>query len=141
MGNFRWKKANEKNFRSNLLRKIFLLKFSLVCGVSVWLYNGAAAYRHAKPELCYALEGTGTHPLITACDPGALAKTVERIISFPDDIQLYGSSDPLGYPLCRHDNGGMRIGPRDMRQDRAIDHPQAGEAKHPPGLIHHRHRV
>jgi hypothetical protein len=78
---------------------------------------------------------------LTDRDPDALAKTVERVISFPDDIQLYGSSDPLSHSLCSHDNGGMRIGPRHVREDRAIDHPQAGEALHAPVLIHYRHRV
>jgi hypothetical protein len=39
----------------------------------------------------------------------------ERVIREADDLQLYGSSDPLSNPLCSHDNSGMRIGPRNLR--------------------------
>ena len=43
--------------------------------------------RHAEPELRYALEDAGTRLLITDRDPGALAQTVERVISLPDDYE------------------------------------------------------
>ncbi len=43
--------------------------------------------RHAEPELRYALEDSGTRVLITDRDPGALADTVERVISVPDEYE------------------------------------------------------
>src|SRR5262244_3774969 len=50
--------------------------------------------RHAEPELRYALEDSGTRVLITDRDPGALAKTVERVISLPDDYETLLAAAP-----------------------------------------------
>jgi len=43
--------------------------------------------RHAEPELRYALEDAGTRLLITDRDPGPLARTVEQVLSLPDDYE------------------------------------------------------
>ncbi len=43
--------------------------------------------RHAEPELRYALADAGTRVLITDRDPGALADTVERVITIPDEYE------------------------------------------------------
>src|SRR5262245_54252137 len=50
--------------------------------------------RHAEPELRYALEDAGARVLITDRDPGALAKTVERVISLPDDYERLLAAAP-----------------------------------------------
>jgi long-chain acyl-CoA synthetase len=50
--------------------------------------------RHAEPELRYALENAGARLLLTDRDPGALAKTVERVISLPDDYERLLASSP-----------------------------------------------
>ena len=50
--------------------------------------------RHAEPELRYALEDAGVRVLITDRDPGALAKTVERVISLPDDYERLLAAAP-----------------------------------------------
>jgi long-chain acyl-CoA synthetase len=50
--------------------------------------------RHAEPELRYALEDSGTRVLITDHDPGALAKTVERIIRLPDEYETMLATTP-----------------------------------------------
>jgi len=50
--------------------------------------------RHAEPELRYALEDAGARLLITDRDPGALAKTVERVISLPDDYERLLAAAP-----------------------------------------------
>ena len=50
--------------------------------------------RHAEPELRYALEDAGARLLITDRDPGALAKTVERVISLPDDYERLLAASP-----------------------------------------------
>ena len=41
----------------------------------------------ARPRLRYALEDSGTRVLITDRDPGALARTVERVIRLPDEYE------------------------------------------------------
>jgi long-chain acyl-CoA synthetase len=50
--------------------------------------------RHAEPELRYALEDAGTRLLITDRDPGALAKSVEQVISVPDDYERLLAAAP-----------------------------------------------
>ena len=50
--------------------------------------------RHAEPELRYALEDAGARLLITDRDPGALAETVERVISLPDDYERLLAASP-----------------------------------------------
>ena len=50
--------------------------------------------RHAEPELRYALEDAGTRLLITDRDPGPLARTVEQVISFPDDYERLLATAP-----------------------------------------------
>ena len=50
--------------------------------------------RHAEPELRYALEDAGARLLITDRDPGGLAKTVERVISLPDDYERLLAASP-----------------------------------------------
>ena len=50
--------------------------------------------RHAEPELRYALEDAGTRLLIADRDPGALAKSVERVISLPDDYERLLATAP-----------------------------------------------
>lgn len=50
--------------------------------------------RHAEPELRYALEDSGTRVLITDRDPGALAQTVERVISLPDEYETLLATAP-----------------------------------------------
>jgi long-chain acyl-CoA synthetase len=50
--------------------------------------------RHAEPELRYALEDAGARLLITDRDPGALAKTVERVIRLPDDYEALLAQAP-----------------------------------------------
>jgi long-chain acyl-CoA synthetase len=50
--------------------------------------------RHAEPELLYALEDAGARMLITDRDPGALAKTVERVIRLPDDYEALLAQAP-----------------------------------------------
>ena len=50
--------------------------------------------RHAEPELRYALEDAGARLLITDRDPGALAKSVERVISLPDDYERLLTASP-----------------------------------------------
>src|SRR5262245_56986463 len=40
--------------------------------------------RHAEPELRYALEDAGTRLLVSDRDPGALANSVEQVVSLPD---------------------------------------------------------
>jgi long-chain acyl-CoA synthetase len=50
--------------------------------------------RHAEPELRYALEDSGTRVLITDHDPGALAKTVERIIRLPYEYETMLATTP-----------------------------------------------
>jgi long-chain acyl-CoA synthetase len=50
--------------------------------------------RHAEPELRYALEDAGARVLITDRDPGALAKTVEQVISLPDDYERLLAAAP-----------------------------------------------
>ena len=50
--------------------------------------------RHAEPELRYTLEDAGARLLITDRDPGALAKSVERVISLPDDYERLLTASP-----------------------------------------------
>src|SRR5262245_6104766 len=50
--------------------------------------------RHAEPELRYALEDAGTRLLITDRDPGALAKSVEQVVSLPDDYERLLATAP-----------------------------------------------
>src|SRR5262245_29691503 len=50
--------------------------------------------RHAEPELRYALEDAGARVLITDRDPGALAKTVERVITLPEDYERLLATAP-----------------------------------------------
>src|SRR5262252_7034836 len=50
--------------------------------------------RHAEPELCYALEDSGTRVLITDRDPGALANTVECVIMLPDEYETLLATAP-----------------------------------------------
>ncbi len=50
--------------------------------------------RHAEPELLYALGDAGARLLITDREPGALAKTVERVIRLPDDYEALLAQAP-----------------------------------------------
>jgi long-chain acyl-CoA synthetase len=50
--------------------------------------------RHAEPELRYALEDAGARLLITDRDPGALAKSVERVIRLPDEYERLLAAAP-----------------------------------------------
>lgn len=50
--------------------------------------------RHAEPELRYALEDAGTRLLIADRDPGALAKSVERVVSLPGDYERLLATAP-----------------------------------------------
>ena len=50
--------------------------------------------RHAEPELRYALEDAGTRLLITDRDPGGLARSVEQVISLPDDYERLLATAP-----------------------------------------------
>src|SRR5262245_47754279 len=50
--------------------------------------------RPAEPELRYALEDAGTRLLITDRDPGALAKSVEQVVSLPDDYERLLATAP-----------------------------------------------
>jgi len=50
--------------------------------------------RHAEPELRYALEDAGTRLLITDRDPGALAGTVEQVMSLADDYERLLAAAP-----------------------------------------------
>src|SRR5438477_275801 len=54
--------------------------------------------RHAEPELRYAVEDSGTRVLITDRDPGALARTVERVISLPDAYETLLATGPEAEP-------------------------------------------
>jgi long-chain acyl-CoA synthetase len=66
--------------------------------------------RHAEPELRYALEDSGTRVLITDRDPGALAKTVERVIMLPDEYETLLSTAPeaeLGVGLTEDALAGL----------------------------------
>jgi len=66
--------------------------------------------RHAEPELRYALEDSGTRVLITDRDPGALAQTVERVISLPDDYETLLATAPeaeLGVGLTEDTLAGL----------------------------------
>src|SRR5262249_7278729 len=66
--------------------------------------------RHAEPELRYALEDSGTRVLITDRDPGALAQTVERVISLLTSMKpcsprrqrrsLAWASRKIRWPAC-----------------------------------------
>ncbi len=96
-------------------------------------------------------EGTlrrGLHQLVEAeflyqqgLPPQAPPHVAKPVPISSKPVLILARSDPLSHPLCSHDNGGMRIGPCHMRQDRAIDHVQASKAMHPCVLIHYRHRV
>src|SRR5262245_30109356 len=50
--------------------------------------------RHAEPELRYALEDSGTRLLITDRDPGALATSVERVVSLSDEYERLLATAP-----------------------------------------------
>ena len=66
--------------------------------------------RHAEPELRYALEDAGTRLLITDRDPGALAKSVERVISLPDDYEHLLATAPeedLGVGVTEESLAGL----------------------------------
>src|SRR5262244_3933526 len=66
--------------------------------------------RHAEPELRYALEDSGTRVLITDRDPGALAQTVERVISLPDEYETLLATAPeaeLGVGLTEDTLAGL----------------------------------
>src|SRR3989449_1589603 len=66
--------------------------------------------RHAEPELRYALEDSGTRVLITDRDPGALARTVERVISLPDEYESLLATAPeaeLGVDLTEDTLAGL----------------------------------
>ena len=66
--------------------------------------------RHAEPELRYALEDSGTRVLITDCDPGTLAETVERVIRIPDDYETLLENAPeaeLGIGVTEETTAGL----------------------------------
>ena len=66
--------------------------------------------RHAEPELRYALEDSGTRVLITDRAPGALAKTVERVIRLPDEYETLLATAPeaeLGVGLTEDTLAGL----------------------------------
>jgi len=66
--------------------------------------------RHAEAELRYALEDSGTRVLITDRDPGALAHTVERVISLPDEYESLLATAPeaeLGMGLTEDTLAGL----------------------------------
>jgi long-chain acyl-CoA synthetase len=66
--------------------------------------------RHAEPELRYALEDAGARVLITDRDPGALAKTVERVISLPEDYERLLAAAPeveLGVDVTEDSLAGL----------------------------------
>jgi long-chain acyl-CoA synthetase len=66
--------------------------------------------RHAEPELRYALEDAGTSLLITDRDPGALARTVEHVISLPDEYETLlaqASEEELGVNVTEDTLAGL----------------------------------
>jgi long-chain acyl-CoA synthetase len=66
--------------------------------------------RHAEPELCYALEDSGTRVLITDREPGALADVVEHVVRIGDDYEARlaaATPQPLGEGVAEDDLAGL----------------------------------
>jgi long-chain acyl-CoA synthetase len=67
-------------------------------------------WRHAQPELRYALEDSGTRVLITDRDPGALSEVVEHVISLPEayeELVDKASERALGDGILEDDLAGL----------------------------------
>ena len=67
-------------------------------------------WRHAEPELRYALEDSGTRVLLTDREVGKLAETVEHVVRLPGDYQALvasGTERALGEGFSEDDLAGL----------------------------------
>jgi long-chain acyl-CoA synthetase len=85
--------------------------------VEVYMGVPAAGYvvvplnwRHAEPELLYAIEDSKSRVLITDRDPGALADAVEHVVRIPDAYEALVGQGPertLGDGVSEDDLAGL----------------------------------